>query len=154
MPPPDRFTLNILQQHQRHLEGMTDAVDDMSAQQALIGKQNEQIIRLLSTTTTDRLTGFLSGLSVSVQLALIVSVTVLLVALLFLGAILYSGESPVTFALRFVDRSGDAVEGVFGGAECPPSSGAGAAAHPPELAPAPAPVHDATSAPAPDPEAP
>ena len=122
MPPPDRFTLNILQQHQRHLEGMTDAVDDMSAQQALVSKQNEQIIRLLSTTATDRTISFLSSLSMGVQLTLIVCATVLLVAMLFLGAILYSGESPVTFALRFIDRGGDTVEGRCAGlCACPGS---------------------------------
>tara|TARA_R110000868_G_scaffold58919_2_gene181235 strand:- start:1288 stop:1689 length:402 start_codon:yes stop_codon:yes gene_type:complete len=110
----DRFTINILQQHQRHLEGLTDAVDTMAAVQSTIEKQNDQIVRLLSTTTTDRLMGFLRALSATVQLALIACLTVLLAAILFLGAILWSGESPVAFSLRFIDRSGETVSSVFG----------------------------------------
>lgn len=110
----DRFTINVLQQHQRHLEGLTDAVDTMAAVQSAIEKQNDQIIRLLSTTRTDRVIAFLRELSTPVQLAFIACSTLLLVALLFLGAILWSGESPVAFSLRFIDRSGETVSSVFG----------------------------------------
>jgi hypothetical protein len=118
----DKLTINVLQQHQRHLESLTDAVDDVAAKQHTIEKQNDQIIRLLSTTHTDRVIAFLRELSTSVQLALIACSTLLLVALLFLGAILWSGESPVTFSLRFIDRSGETVSSVFGScSQAPPS---------------------------------